>query len=347
VVTFELNLPEARYDSLRRGTFYDEFAADVARLPGVRAAGGISRLPATGPYHSWGVTALSGSLANTPRGFASAQQRVIAGDYFRAAGIRLLAGRMFNATDDAKAPNRVVVSKSLADRLYPGTDPIGQRLRTGGRAAEIIGVVSEVAVDNEGRPGRYVYHAHRQFAANRNWTLSQVIATASGGSVQAEVRQLLAARDPQLVMYKPAPLDDVVGSGAAQRVFTLRILLTFAAVAIALAALGLFGVLSYGVRLREREFSIRMALGAEGSTIRRMILRRGLVVTGIGLVFGLAAALSLSKAMTSVLFQVSPFDPAVLASAMAFMAIVGALAAYLPARRATTSDPAMTLRGSP
>jgi putative ABC transport system permease protein len=315
-------------------------------LPGVRAAGAISRLPGTGDFHIWGVRATSGPLAGTPRGAASAQQRVVAGDYFRAVGIPLLEGRLFDASDDAHGRRHVVISKRLAGVLYPGADPIGQRLRTGGRDAEVVGVVAEVAVDNEGKGGQTVYHLHRQFAA-REWTLMEVIAAngaAAAPAVQSAVRGVLAARDPQLVMYKPAMLDDVIGIAAAQRVFTLRILTTFAAVAIGLAALGLFGVLSYGVRLRSRELSIRMALGAESSAIKAMILRRGLVVTGVGLAIGLGGALLLSKLMASMLFRVSPFDPSVLVGAVVLMSVIGGFAAYLPARRAMSADPAMTLR---
>jgi hypothetical protein len=236
VLTFELNLPGARYDSSARGRFYEDAAAEFATLPGVRAAGGVSRLPATGPYHMWGVRALTGPLAGTPRGGAGgAQQRVISGDYLRVVGIQVLSGRAFDATDDVGAPAHVLVSKSLADRLYPGIRAVGQRLRTGGREAEIVGVVGEVAVDNEGRSGPYVYHPHRQFAGNRNWALTQVVALNGPRTLaQPAIRQVLAKRDPLLVMHRPAMLDDVIGTGAAQRVFTLRILLTFAAVAIAL-----------------------------------------------------------------------------------------------------------------
>jgi predicted permease len=345
VLTFELNLPDARYDSTARARFYEDLASEIATLPGVRAAGGVSKLPATGPYHMWGVQPLTGPLAATPRGDAGAQQRVISGDYLRAVGIPILEGRGFEAGDNAGVPERVLVTRSLADRLYPGLRAVGQRLRTGGREAEIVGVVGEVSVDNEGRPGLYVYHPHRQFAGDRNWALTQVVAVSDArAGIQSAIRRVLAARDPLLVMHRPAMLDAVIGNGAAQRVFTLRILLTFAVVAIALAALGIFGVLSYGVRLRAREFSIRMALGAEGSAIRRMILLRGMLVTAIGLAIGLAAATLLSKLMTSVLFKVSPFDPGVLVGAAAFMALVGGLAAYLPARRATSADPREALQ---
>ncbi|MGH2898131.1 MAG: ABC transporter permease, partial [Solirubrobacteraceae bacterium] len=225
VLTFELNLPAARYDSTARARFYEQIAERFASLPGVTAAGSISRLPGTGPYHRWGTNATTGPLAGTERRRSQAQQRVVAGDYFRAVGIRLLKGRLFDASDDAGAPRVIVVSKSLADVLYPGVDPIGQQLRAGGREGRIIGVVSEVAVDNEGRQDHYVYHAHRQFAG-RHWALTQVIAfrdpRADG---QAQVRRAVAAADPQLVMHRPMWLEQAIGGGAAQRVFTLRIIL--------------------------------------------------------------------------------------------------------------------------
>jgi putative ABC transport system permease protein len=263
----------------------------------------------------------------------------------QAVGIPVLKGRAFGTQDNVAAPNRVLVSKSLADDLFPNADAIGQQIRTGGRVREIIGVVGDVAVDNEGRPQWYVYHAHRQFAGDRNWALTQVIALRDPHqTLQPAIRRLLSSLDPELVMYKPMMLDDVIGNGAAQRVFTLRILMAFAAVALGLAALGLFGVLSYGVRLRAREFSIRMALGAEQGSIRGMILRQGLTVTAIGLAIGIAGALLLSRFMASVLFKVSPLDPFVLGGAVVLMSVVGGLAAYVPAHRATASDPRAALQ---
>ncbi|MEP6493843.1 MAG: ABC transporter permease [bacterium] len=345
VLTFELHLPSARYDSTARGQFYDRFAADIEAIPGVRAAGGISKLPATGAYHTWGVRAVTGPLANTKRAYSGGDQRVISGDYLSVVGIPVLKGRAFDTQDNEAAPRRVLVSKSLADELFPKVDAVGQQIRVGGRPREIIGVVGDVAIDNEGRPRPYVYHAHRQFAGDRNWALTQVVALRDPRrTLQPDIRRALSALDPQLVMYKPTMLDDVIGNGAAQRVFTLRILMTFAMVALALAALGLYGVLSYGVRLRAREFSIRMALGAERSAIRGMVLREGLLVTGMGIIIGLLGAIAFARLMTSVLFHVSPLDPTVLVGAVAFMAVIAAVAAYLPARRATIEDPRAALQ---
>jgi ABC-type antimicrobial peptide transport system permease subunit len=218
-------------------------------------------------------------------------------------------------------------------------------LRTGGGEREIIGVVSDVAINAEGAPDMYIYHAHTQYAGDRNWALSQVVATTrSPESLVSAVRGAIAAIDPQLVMYHPASLADAIGRGTAQRVFILRLLTSFAAIALGLAALGLFGVLSYGVKLRTREFGIRMALGAQSAAIRRMVLRQGLVVTAIGLAIGLVGAAFASKLIASQLFHVKPLEPTVLFGAALVMAVVASAAAYLPAWRATAVDPRTALQ---
>lgn len=348
VFTFELALPDARYDSTARAQLYQELAVQVQRLPGVRAAGGISKLPATGPHNMWGTRALTGPLVGKDEADAhpTPQQRVVSGDYFKALGIELLAGRLFDARDVVGEPHRVVISKSLAERIFPGVDPIGQRLRTGGRQCDVIGMVTDVSVDPEGLMRPVVYHAHTQYAGNRNWVLSQVISTT--GSVEAIeplVRRTLASLDPQLVMYRPTTLAEAIGRGIAGRTFTLRILTSFAAVALFLAALGLFGVLSYTVKLRAHEFGIRMALGAESGTIRRMVLRQGLTVTTIGIGIGLLGTVALSRLMATLVFQVSPLDPRVLGGALLFMGLVAGFAAFLPAYRATAVDPRSVLQG--
>jgi len=239
----------------------------------------------------------------------------------------------------------VVVSRTLERRLFPGMSALGQRIRTGGAEREIVGVVGDVAVDAEGTEDSYVYHAHVQFAGDRDWALTQVVRT--NGSVAAlvpAVRRAVLALDPQLVVFDPQPLGEAIGRGEAQRAFTVRLLTTFASVALALSALGLFGVLSYGVRLREREFGIRMALGAERGAVRWMVLRRGLALVAAGTAVGLAGAAATARLMQSLVFQVRPLEPSVLAAAATFMLVVAALAAYLPAHRATRVDPKAALQ---
>lgn len=342
---FDLSLPPARYDSVARARTYEEIAKKIEEIPGVVAAGGTSKLPATGSYHSWGVTALSGPLNGSTEGRGQAENRIISGDYLKAAGIPLLEGRAFDARDDNTAPRRVLVSASLAKKLFPGISAVGQRLSTGCCEGEVIGVVGDVALDAEGAGGMYVYHPHRQYAGERVWALTQVVRTSGPpDAVRPRVRDVVAAIDPLLVMHRPSLFAEAIGRGEAQRVFTLRILASFALVALALSALGIFGVLSYGVRLRSREFGIRMALGAGAGEIRRMVLRQGLTVTAIGIGSGLLGAFVLSKLMTSLVFHVSTLDPVVLSGSAVFMVAVASLAAYVPARRATSADPRAVLQ---
>lgn len=342
---FDLSLPYARYDSTARARTYEEIAKKIEQIPGVIAAGGVSKLPATGSYHSWGTTVLSGPLNGSKDGNGEAENRVISGDYFKAAGIPLLEGRAFDARDDNVAPDRVIVSASFAKRLFPGISALGQRLESGGHRSEVIGVVGDVATNAEGAEAAYIYHAHTQFSGDRVWSLTQIVRTAGPpDAVKTNVRQLIASVDPLLVMYRTSPFAEAVGRGEAQRAFTLRILASFALVALALSALGIFGVLSYGVRLRSREFGIRMALGAEAGEVRRMVLRQGLAVAAIGIGAGLCGAVLLSRLMSSLVFRVSTLDPTVLAGSAAFMIVIASLAAYLPARRATAVDPRAALQ---
>ena len=350
VLTFDLSLPAARYDSTARARFYEQFAEAAALVPGVRAAGGISRLPVTGRYHSWGPPIpLTGPLAGTTdrtQPISEADNRVVSGDYFRAVGMHVLHGRTFDARDMPSLVHHVVISASLAQQVFPGADPLGQRFQTADIECEVIGVVNDVAYDVEGHTAPTVYHAHRQYAGDRNWALTQVIAVnGSPSGMEGSVRRTVSALDPLLVMYQATTLDEVIGRGRARRVFLLRILSGFAGVALVLAGLGLFGVLSYAVRLRSKELGIRMALGADRREIRRMVLRDGASVTLIGLAIGLGAAVALSRITGSVVFGVSPLDPAVLGGASVFLALVAALAAYLPAHRASTLAPQRVLQG--
>ncbi len=340
VLSFRIHLPEARYDSTARAAFYERFNQDVEALPGVAAAAGVSWLPATGDYHSWGAEALTGPLAGTRRAHIEADNRIITPDYFRALHIPILSGRAFDTRDRAGAPDRVIVSRDLADQLYPGVDPLGQKIRTGGRTGTIIGVVGNVAIDPEGRPMPYIYHVHAQWAGDRNWALFEVVATdLPPTQVVPSVRRTLHALDPLLVMEQPTPLGDVIGRGTAEREFTLTLLLAFAGTALALAVLGIFGVFSYVVRLRAPEFGIRIALGATPGTVLGGVLRQGAWVIGTGLALGLLGAAATSRVLASMVFHVSPLDPRALLIAGLVLAASGGIAAYLPARRASMMDP--------
>jgi putative ABC transport system permease protein len=344
VLTFRLELPDAMYDSTARARFYETLAHRLAAIPGVRSAGGVSRLPATGTYNQWGVKLLSGPRAGDDY-TEEAQNRVVSGNYFAAVRIPVIAGRTFDERDQPTTFRNVVIDQTAAQRFFPGLDPLGQQLTTGGPNLVVVGVVGDVAVDPSGRHEPTIYYNHRQFAGDRNWVLTQVVLTDGAPmDILPQARRTLAGLDPRLVADQPIALDEAIGRGSAQRVFTMRVLASFAGVALALAAFGLFGILSYIVTLRQKEIGIRMALGANQRAIRGMVLRHGITVTALGIALGLLGALALSRMIAALLFGTSPLDPRVLAGAIAFMLLVAAAAAYFPTRRATTVDPRTALQ---
>ncbi len=340
ILTFEINLPDARYgEPERRARFHVDLEQRLARLPGVAAAGAVSRLPLTGNYHMWGTRRPGQERGIQP------QQRVVEGDYFRALQIPLLQGRTFDAHDDARAPERVVISHAVAASLFPGENPLGRQLSVAGTPSEVIGVVGDVPTAFRSPSLYAVYHSHTQFASNRNWPLIEVLALDRPvPDLLDAVRHEMAALDPALVLYRPRMLDDVASAGMAQERFALLLVGAFAILAVVLAGLGLYGVLSYAVSQRTREIGIRLALGAQLGSVRRLIVGQGGQLTLAGVLAGLAGAFWLTRALQSLLFRVSPTDPLIFAGATAIIVAVSLAAAAIPARAATRVDPLDTLR---
>jgi len=347
VTTFTVNLPDIRYgDPAARVRFQRELQRRFRTIPGVRAAGAVSWLPASGAYHSWG--ARRAAAIDVPEDMPSLQtdQRVVEGEYFQALSIPVLRGRTFDSRDTPEAPRRVVVNEALVKALYLDGDPIGRILRVAGAFPEIIGVVADVPIGPRGEVRPKVYHSHAQFADNRNWTLTQTVKLAPGpttGFLDA-ARGELRALDPDLVLDRPTPLADVVGRGIGRERFVMLLIGAFAAVAVVLAAVGIYGVLVYGVRNRRREISIRLALGARPGTIRGMVVRDGVAVAALGLVLGLCGAAGATRFLASMVYQVSVLDPASFVLAAVGLGGVALLASVIPARAATLPDPAEALR---
>ena len=350
VLTFEVNLPSSRYDQVRRASFQEELAARFETIPGVTAAGGTSRLPATGNYHPWNMRIVTGPLAGTPldRTRFAMQQRVISGDLFGALGIPLLAGRHFDERDHAGAPARLIVSANFARVAFPGLPyegVLGQRLASG-REFEIVGVVGDVALDVYGTPTMVVYRPHRQFADNRNWALTHAIATdRSPAELLRHVRLEVARLDPELVVYRPATMEEVVNQGTTRERFALVLMAAFAVIALALSALGLYGVLAYTVRQRATEIGIRVALGATAGDVRALVFRHASVVVGVGIAGGLAGALALGRWLEVLAFGVTPSDPRILMTSAVLLALVALVAAWLPAQRAARVEPRIAIEG--
>ncbi len=343
VMTFEVHLPSGRYqDPAARARFHVELERRIAALPGVRGAGAVSRLPVSGTYHSWGTVrddAQPGTRSVTP------DQRTIEGAYFDVMGILLLRGRTFTAEDEANAPRRVLISRELAQQLFGDDDPIGRRLRVLNAPVEVIGVVGDVAIDARGTTRPIVYHSHRQFAGDRNWALTQVVALERPlPSLLEDIRRELAAIDPGLVLYQPRMLLDVMGTGIAHERFALQLVAGFAVLAMVLAAVGVYGVLSYTVTRRRREMGIRLALGAPTRAVWSMIVRDGGRLAVMGVALGLVGAYAATRALQSLLFGVSPTDPIVLGAAALTLTVIALVASWIPARAATHVDPIQAVR---
>jgi putative ABC transport system permease protein len=351
--TFDVNLPSVRYDADRRASFHEELAQRLAAIPGVIAAGGTSRLPATGSMNTWPLAIETGPLAGTSvKENELREHRTVSGAFFKALAIPVLAGRIFDDRDDANAPMRAVISANLARVAFPGMpleNVVGQRIRllTRRDIREVIGVVGDVTTDAYGKPSGAVYSAHRQFAVNRNWALTQVVATdGRPDRLLSAVGAVVAAMDPELAVYRAAAMDEVVGRGTSRERFALVLMCVFAGVSLTLAAIGLYGVLAYAVRQRTSEIGIRMALGATAVHIRLGVLRQAGVVLGAGLVAGTAGALVLARWLTTLVFGIGPSDPRILVGAAAVLATTGVLAAWLPARRASRVAPAVAIQES-
>ena len=347
VLTFEVNLPTARYDAARRAAFHEELAQRLRTISGVVAAGGISFLPATGSYHGWSTSILSGPKAGTQvarRDGVNIQQRTVSGEFFAALRIPVLAGRTFDARDHPDAPARAVVSANFARTGFPGMPfdaVVGQRIAAGGRPPlEIIGVVGDVVLDVYGTPSLVVYHPHAQFADDRNWTLTQAVVTRLAPErVVADVRAIVAASDRELAVHRAIPLTEILGRGTQRERFALVLLATFAGVCLLLATVGLYGVLAYAVRQRRQEIGIRIALGATKAHIRFTVLRLASIPLGTGLVAGGLGALLLGRWLTSLAFGISPSDPRIVVAAAVILTATGLVAAWLPARRAAGTEP--------
>jgi predicted permease len=309
-------------------------------MPGVKAAGAVSRLPVTGTYHTWNA----GRTDRPENASVSADQRVVEGRFFEALGIRILRGRTFTAQDGA-TPRQVVINDRLARTLYPNEDPIGRQLRVSGGEAQIIGVVADVAVGARQATPSIVYHLHRQFAANRHWGLTEVVSSnrAETGLLD-DIRRELHAIDPARVLHQPRMLADVIGRGVAQERFALLVVASYAALALALAAVGLYGVLSYSVSRRRREMGIRLALGAQTGAVRALVVREGGLLAIAGVAAGLAGALAATRALGTLLFGVTARDPLTFALAAVTLIAVALIASWIPARAATRIDPVHALR---
>jgi len=342
LLTFEVHLPDARYeDPVLRAEFHQRLHERLRSIPGVEAVAATSWLPAAGPYHDWGYRYED---ADGELQWEGAQMRIIEGDYLETMGIPLLAGRTFNAGDGEDAPPVMVISETVARIALPDRDPIGQQFYSADTVRTVVGVVPDVAFDARGSRKSKVYIPHAEYGDDRNWALIQAVKTESGLSILPQVRRELDAIDPQLVIYRARTMEQLLGRHMESERFALTLMGIFGGVALLLAAIGVYGILSYSVSQRTREFGIRMALGATTGAVRRRVLAQGATLASVGLLTGLLGAFWLSKLLQSMVFGVSVTDPVIFGVVTLSLACVAMVAGYVPARRATKVTPMQALR---
>jgi len=351
VLTFRLSLPDSAYkDDASRAAFHERLLTKLAAVPGVRTAGAIMGVPLGGFRFSFSF-AVKGRpplpMAQQP----SMEARVATPEYFRAMGIPVLRGRSFDAHDAASAPPVAVISEAAVQKYFPGEDPLGRFITLGwGRGegrpnvgGEIVGIVADVkdrSLAAEKQPEIYV-----PYAQVPTETMDIVLRTSvAPRALLPAVEKVVHDIDPELPVARVATLDEMVARSISEPRFYMVLLGAFAAMAVFLAALGIFGVLSYSVVQRSREIGIRVALGAHPRDVLRMVLGHAATLALVGVLAGLAGALALSRAIGSLLFELSPTDPLTLGSMAVLLASVALVASYLPARRATRVDPLIALR---
>ena len=351
----ELILPKAKYpDSEKHRQFFEQVVPKLAALPGVDAVGAAFPMPFSG--NDWGSTfSIVGRPPRAPGQELEASHLTVTPDYFSAMVTPLLRGRVFNSRDTKDSPPVIIVNDLLAQRFFPDGNAIGQQIvlihgdnsqpsNQPSPPKEIVGVVGGSRHESlaiQPLPEFYI-----PAAQDPNRRMDVVIRTAASDPVglQTSLRNIVHEFDKDLFVPTLEPLEKRVGVTLAQPRFNMMLLGTFAGVAMILAAIGIYGVIAYSVAQRTNEIGIRMALGAQRRDILRMILWQGLPIVGVGLAAGVAAALALTRLMSSLLYGVTAHDLSIYAIVLAVLIAAALLATFFPARRAMNVDPMVALR---
>ncbi|MGB9418469.1 MAG: ABC transporter permease [Acidobacteriaceae bacterium] len=356
------DLPQKQYATQSSiDTFCEELLRNLRELPGVEAVGTSSVLPAGGNYLGIAFT-IDGYVPSKGTGLNMAAMSPVRGGLFEALGIRLLRGRAFTESDKAGSQLVAIVNRKMAERYWPGEDPIGKRLRRGmpETATPWMTVVGEVDDVKLGSPDEEtmaqvhqpvtqavvsegVFATAGELSATDGWIVlrSRVAPEQMENTLRAVVQRI----DPQLPLYQMQTMEHAITDSEAPRRFNTVLISSFASAAVLLSVLGIYAVIAFSVALREQEIAVRMALGCQRSGVLMLILSSGVKLAAVGCALGLLGALAASSLLRSFLFDVSPFDPGVLALSAVAMLLLALAASALPARRASSTDPMMALRG--
>ncbi len=329
----------------RTNEYYRRMIESLAAAPGVTAVGAVTGAPLSGAYMSDAIL-IAGRPAPEPAEKQRAYLSVISPDYFRAAGTPLKQGRSLTDDDREGSPRVALVNEALARRYFPDANLMGQRISLRGepdKPYEIVGVVADLkqfGIDKEVQPIFYVSYWQREMA----FMNLVVRSTGEPSALIPALRNRIRTVDPYAPIVRVRTLEETVGEAVAQPRFYTLLLTIFSAIALLLAVIGLYGVMSYAVSQRTHEIGIRMAVGAQPGDVLRLFLRQGIALVGIGLALGLGGALALTRVLTSLLFDVRETDPLTFASVALLLAGVALLACWIPARRAAKVDPMIALR---
>ncbi len=355
VLTLHIPVPRQQYDTAVSIRFFQPVLQRIEAIPGVRAAGVTSALPLQ-ESHNFGFLRIEGRPAASPGDQPIAEQRIVSPGYFRALGIPVVQGRNFTSSDaDAAynygvkpatgtAPAVVLINQALARTYLADRDPLAQRIKLGDSvSAPIVGVVGDVresGLDTPSAPTMYL--SYLQYPQNE---LTLVISTSVPPmSIVGAVRSAIHSVDPNQPIYEVETMDRVVSDSISDRRLYLTLLGIFAVIAFALAIAGIYGVMSYAVTQRTREIGIRMALGAQASSVRRLVVREGMLLVITGIICGAIMSLLLTRLLSSLLYGVSSTDPVTFVSVALLLGGVALVASYVPARRAAAVDPTISLR---
>jgi predicted permease len=348
VLTVELSMSGPKYkDGPAILAIYHQLWERLEALPGVTAAGAVTSLPLSEMY-AWGPIVIEGRTPPPGEQFINADQRIAGGDYFRAMEIPLRSGRFFNADDTEAKPRVAVIDEFMAREYWPHEDPLGKRIRFGGldddgKWITIVGVagrIKQYTLDSDSRIALYL--PQTQYPTP---SMNVVMRTRTDPTnLTAAVADAIHGLDPDLPLYNVRTMDQRLEESLARRKFSMALLTAFAGLALALATIGVYGVIAYLVNQGTRELGIRIALGASQRNILALVLRQGMSLALTGVAIGVAAALALTRLMQSLLFGVKATDALTFAAIPLVLVVIALVTSLIPARRASRIDPMVSLR---